>query len=154
MRTGCTEKPACELPDADPPPDEIRQILRDTRTIAVVGISPKTDRDSHKVAAYLIEHGYDVIPVNPGQRRILGRPCFKSLKDIPFPIDLANLFLNPAKVPPVVEQAVEKGVRCIWMQIGVVHNECAGKAVAAGIRVVMDRCIMREHMKLPEGFAA
>jgi predicted CoA-binding protein len=100
------------------------------------------------VAAYLIAHGYEVVPVNPGQREILGKPCFKSLKDIPFPVDMANLFLNPARVPPVVDQAVEAGVRSIWMQIGVVHNECAGKARAAGMRVVMNLCIMREHMKL------
>jgi len=138
----------CELPDCNPPADEIIEILRKCRTIAVVGISPKEARDSNRVAKYLMDQGYEVVPVNPGQREILGKPCFKTLKDIPFPIDMADLFLNPTRVPPVVDQAIEIGVRAIWMQEGVVHNESAQKAGKAGIPVVMNKCIKKEHMKM------
>ena len=139
---------ACELPDFNPPSDEIIEILRKCRTIAVVGISPKESRDSNRVARYLMEQGYEMIPVNPGQREILGKPCFRTLGDIPFPVDMADLFLNPTRVPSVVQQAIDKGVRAIWMQEGVVHNESAQKARKMGIRVVMNKCIKKEHMKM------
>ncbi|MBW1797800.1 MAG: CoA-binding protein [Deltaproteobacteria bacterium] len=138
----------CELPDYNPPSDEIIEILRKCRTIAVVGLSPKESRDSNRVAKYLMDQGYEMVPVNPGQREILGKPCFRTLRDIPFPIDMADLFLNPTRVPPVVDQAIETGVHAIWMQEGVVHNESAQKAGKAGILVVMNKCIMKEHMKM------
>jgi predicted CoA-binding protein len=137
-----------ELPDCNPPSEEIAAILRACRTVAVVGLSPKEERDSHRVARYLMEQGYDIVPVNPGQREILGKPCYKSLKHIPFAIDLADLFLNPVRVPPVVDQAVEIGVKVIWMQLGIVENDAARKAREAGITVVMDRCIKQEHEKM------
>jgi len=145
------ETPAYELPDANPPSETVTELLRTCKTIAVVGISPKPARDSNKVARYLLDHGYEVVPVNPGQREILGRPCFKSLADIPFPVDMADLFLNPSRVSPVVDQAIDIGVRAVWMQIGVIHNEAARRAKAAGIPVVMNLCIMREHMKMAPG---
>jgi len=138
----------CELPNDYPPSEQIRDILRNCKKIAVVGLSPKESRDSNMVARYLIGKGYEVVPVNPGQREILGKPCFKTLQDIPFPVDMANLFLTPSRIPPVVDQAVEKGVRAIWMQLGVVHNESAQKARKAGIQVVMNMCIMKEHQRL------
>jgi predicted CoA-binding protein len=138
----------CELPYYIPPSDEIIELLRKCRTIAVVGISPKESRDSNKVAKYLMDQGYEVVPVNPGQREVLGKPCFRTLRDIPFPIDMADLFLNPTRVPPVVDQAIEIGVHAIWMQEGVVHNEAAQKARKAGIPVVMNKCIKKEHMKM------
>jgi predicted CoA-binding protein len=138
----------CELPDYNPPSDEIIEILRKCRTIAVVGLSPKESRDSNRVAKYLMDQGYEVVPVNPGQREILGKPCFRTLGDIPFPIDMVDLFLNPTRVPPVVDQAIEIGVHAIWMQEGVVHNEAAQKARKAGIPVVMNKCIKKEHMKM------
>ena len=137
-----------ELPDHAGPPEEIEEILRECRKIAVVGLSPKESRDSNKVARYLMEQGYEVIPVNPGQKEILGKTCYKSLADIPFQIDMADLFLNPTRVPQIVDQAIEIGVNTIWMQLGVVHNEAALKAKESGIQVVMDRCIMVEHEKL------
>ena len=87
----------CELPDCNPASAEIIDMLKSCTTIAVVGLSPKAVRDSHRVARYLIEQGYEVIPVNPGQREILGRTCYRTLGDIPFPVDMADLFLNPAK---------------------------------------------------------
>jgi predicted CoA-binding protein len=140
-------KPACEIPEFTPPSEEIIRILQSAKTIAIVGISPKESRDSNSVARYLMEQGYEIIPVNPGQREILGRTCYKTLKDIPFAVDMANLFLNPTRVPQVVEQAIEIGVSFIWMQEGVVHNESAAKAREANIQVVMNMCIMKAHRK-------
>jgi len=137
-----------ELPDHAGPSEEIEEILRECRKIAVVGLSPKESRDSNKVARYLMEQGYEIVPINPGQREILGKTCYGSLKDIPFHVDMADLFLNPTRVPPVVDQAIDMGVQAIWMQLGVVHNEAAQKAEKAGIRVIMNVCIMKEHEKL------
>ena len=139
---------SCELPDKNPPSKEIEEILAQCRTIAVVGLSPKESRDSNRVARYLIQQGYEVIPVNPGQKEILGKTCYRSLLDIPVAVDMADLFVNSARVPPVVDQAIQKGVRVIWMQLGVVHNASARKAKEAGIQVVMNSCIMQEHKRL------
>lgn len=138
----------CELPDSNPPSEEIKDILQKGKTIAIVGISPKESRDSNKVAKYLMSRGYEIVPVNPGQKTILGKTCFRTLGDIPFAIDVADLFLNPKRVPPVVDQAIEMGVPVIWMQEGVVHNEAAQKAREKGIQVVMNKCIKKEHMKM------
>ena len=148
------EHPRCELPACRPSAEEITGILKTCRKIAVVGISPKESRDSHKVARYLIEQGYEVVPVNPGQTEILGRPCYRSLMDIPFEVDMADLFLNSQRVPPVVDQAIERRIPVVWMQIGVVENQAAEKAQRAGLQVVMDRCVMQEHKKLAEGQGA
>ena len=126
---------------------EIIDILQRACKIAVLGISPKESRDSNRVAKYLLEQGYEIVPVNPGQREIMGKVCYRSLTDIPFPVDMANLFVNPTRVPVIVDQAVEKGVPVIWMQEGVIHNEAAQRARHAGIQVVMDLCIMKEHQK-------
>jgi len=139
---------SCELPDGNPPSKEIEEILRECTKIAVVGLSPKESRDSNKVARYLMEQGYEIVPINPGQREILGKTCYRSLKDIPFQVDIADLFLNPTRVPQAVDQAIEIGVNTVWMQLGVIHNEAAEKVKQAGIRVVVDRCIMMEHKKM------
>ena len=138
----------CAIPNFNPPSDEIKKILKKCKRIAIVGISPKEERDSNKVAKYLMGQGYEVVPVNPGQKEILGKKCFKTLKDIPFQVDLADLFLNPSRVPLVVDQIIEKGIPVIWMQLGVVHNESAEKARKFGIQVVMNKCIKIEHMKM------
>ena len=138
----------CEMPDNNPLDEDIAKVLQHSRKIAVVGLSPKEERDSNKVARYLMEQGYEIIPVNPGQKEILGRECFPSLKDIPFPVDVADLFLNPKRIAPVVDQAVEKGVGVIWMQLGIVDNESAEKARQRGITVIMNRCIKQEHERL------
>ena len=105
-------------------------------------------RSSNKVARYLMEQGYEIVPINPGQREILGKTCYRSLKDIPFQVDMADLFLNPTRVPQAVDQAIEIGVNTVWMQLGVIHNEAAEKVRNAGIRVVVNRCIMTEHRKM------
>lgn len=134
--------------DNNPSSDEITKILQTTQKIAVVGLSPKEERDSNKVAKYLLEKGYDIVPVNPGQKEILGKTCYKTLTDIPFPVDVVDLFLNPKRVPPTVDQAIEIGAPILWMQMGVIHNEAAKKAKEAGMTVVMDRCIKDEHERL------
>jgi len=139
-----------ETPDSNPSPDEIREILKESKKIAIVGLSPKEERDSNKVARYLMEQGYEIVPVNPGQQEILGEKCYKSLKEIPFRVDMVDLFLNPVRIPPIVEQAIETGVKVIWMQLGVVHNESAEKAGKAGIQVVMNKCAKIEHNKISE----
>jgi len=138
----------CELPDYNPSSDEIRRILTSCHKIAVVGISPKEERDSNRVAKYLMEHGYEIIPVNPGQKEILGKTCYKTLNDIPRKIDMVDLFLNPARIPTVVDQAIEIGAKVIWMQLGLVHNGSAEKARKAGLQVVMNKCTKQEHEKI------
>jgi predicted CoA-binding protein len=139
---------SCDLPDYNPPSEEIVHTLRDCEKIAMVGLSPKAERDSNMVARYLLQKGFDIVPVNPGQKEILGKKCFRSLRDIPFPVDMANLFLNPERVPAVVDEAIEKKIPVIWMQLGVVHNEAAQKAREAGIQVVMNMCVKIEHERL------
>lgn len=140
-----------ELPEHLPPAEEILHVLQTFRKIAVVGLSPKEERDSHRVARYLLDQGYDVVPVNPGQTEILGRKCYKTLKEIPFQVEVVDLFLNPERVPPVVDQAIRIGASVVWMQLGVVHNEAARKARDAGITVIMNRCIKQEHEKWAGG---
>jgi predicted CoA-binding protein len=141
---------SCEVPAFSSSSEDVLKVLQSARTIAVVGLSPKPDRDSNKVASYLLQNGYEVVPVNPGQREILGRPCYRSLKDIPFAVDVADLFLNPSRVPAVVEEALEKGIKVIWMQLGVINNEAAKTAMDAGATVIMNRCIMAEHRLLAD----
>ena len=135
----------CEIPEIDPPTDEVIAILKSSKKIAVVGLSPKANRDSNRVAQYLIRNGYEVIPVNPGQREVLGRRCYKSLTDIPFEVDLVNLFVNSGRITLIVDQAIDIKVKGIWMQLGIVNNEAARKANEAGIKTVMNKCIMIEH---------
>jgi predicted CoA-binding protein len=135
----------CEVPKFNAQPAEIAAALKTARTIAVVGASPKPEQPSYNIMAYLMHQGYKVIPVNPGQPSVLGEKCYASLTDIPVSVDIANIFLNPSNVPPVVDQAVAKGVQTVWMQSGIVHNEAAAKARKSGILVVMNKCIQVEH---------
>jgi predicted CoA-binding protein len=128
--------------------DLIRRILRESATVAVVGLSPKPERPSHRVARYLMSAGYTVIPVNPGQDEILGQPCYPNLRAVPVQVDLVDIFRNPAAVLPVVEDAIAIGARFIWMQEGIVNHEAAARAEAAGLAVIMDRCTKIEHMNL------
>ncbi|MDR9501458.1 MAG: CoA-binding protein [Desulfurivibrionaceae bacterium] len=127
---------------------QIREILAHTRTIAVVGLSPKENRPSHQVARYLMAAGYVVIPVNPGQSEILGRTCYASLLDIPQPVDLVDIFRRSEEVGEVVAQAVAIKARVIWMQQGIVNQEAAAVAREAGLTVIMDRCLKVDHAAL------
>ena len=126
----------------------IRKVLRESKTIAVVGLSPKPNRPSHQVARYLMEVGYTVIPVNPGQDIILGQTCYSNLRDIPTPVDMVDIFRRQEEVVPIVEDAIGIGARFIWMQQGIVNEEAAEKAEAAGLIVIMDRCTKIDHMNL------
>ncbi|MDP6393854.1 MAG: CoA-binding protein [Desulfobacterales bacterium] len=112
--------------------------LRNTKTIAVVGLSDNPDRDSYRVSCYMQNHGYRIIPVNPTIEETLGERSYPDLKSIPEPIDMVNLFRRSELVPPVVDEAIEVGVKYIWMQDGVINPESAAKAEAAGILVIMD----------------
>ncbi|MDO9567006.1 MAG: CoA-binding protein [Candidatus Desulfaltia sp.] len=126
----------------------IRHILISARTIAVVGLSPKPERDSNKVAVYLKDHGYKVIPVRPAQKEILEEKTYPSLDDIDESIDIINVFRNPAQVMPHAQEALRIKPKLFWMQLGVENPEAAELLAKAGIDIVMNRCIMVEHDRL------
>lgn len=128
--------------------DEIEQILKEFRTIAVVGLSPKADRPSYRVAAYLQAQGYRILPVNPKADEVLGEKSYPSLSAVPVPIDVVDIFRRPEEVPPVVEEAIRVRAKAVWMQEGIVHETAAARARAAGLLVVMDRCMLKEHERL------
>ena len=124
------------------------KILDFSRTIAVVGLSPKPDRPSYKVASYLKEQGYKIIPVDPAEQEIVGEPCYPDLGSIPEPVDVVDVFRRPEEVPPIVEEAIRIGAKAVWMQEGVINEEAANRAREAGLMVVMDKCMRKEHQKL------
>lgn len=126
-------------------PEEIKAILRNYKVVAVVGLSPKPERPSFKVAQYLKEHGYRIVPVNPGQKEILGEKCYPHLSDIPFPVEVVDIFRNVEAIPAIVDEAIAKGARVVWMQEGLAEPASAQKAREAGLRVVMDRCMKKDH---------
>lgn len=127
---------------------EISSLLKEYKTIAVVGLSPKENRPSNQVARYLMEVGYHIIPVNPGQSEIMGKKCYPDLKSIPEPIDIVDIFRKSEDIPPIVESAIEINAKVIWMQQGIVNEEAATLAREAGLTVIMDRCLKVEHMNL------
>ena len=129
-------------------PSAAETILRTWHHVAVVGVSERPERPSHYVAQYLIDMGYEVIPVNPGLARVLDRTCYPDLRSVPGPIDVVDVFRRSELVPPVVAEAIAIGAKAIWMQDGVVHDEAAAQARAAGLTVVMDRCMLRDHRAL------
>jgi predicted CoA-binding protein len=116
----------------------VEEQLSKSKTIAVVGLSPSPQRDSHRVAKYLKEHGYRIIPVNPMIDEVLGEKSYPDLKSVPEPIDMVDIFRRSELVPPVVEEAIEVGAKYVWMQDGVINREAAEKAEKAGLLVVMD----------------
>jgi len=126
----------------------IAELLGQARTIAVVGLSGKRYRPSHGVAEYLQQVGYRVIPVNPEESEILGEKCYPDLDSIPERVDIVDIFRRSEFVPAIVEAAIRIGARGVWMQEGVVHPEAARRAGEAGLAVVMDRCILKEHRSL------
>jgi len=131
--------------------DVIQSLLSSSREIAVIGLSEKPDRDSYQVACYLQAQGYHIIPVNPNVAEILGEKSFASLKEVPGPVDIVNIFRKPEAVPEIVEEAILKGAKAIWMQEGIRHEEAAEKARQAGILVIMDRCLFKEHRRRTGG---
>jgi predicted CoA-binding protein len=126
----------------------LRRILKENRVIAVVGISAHWYRPSYFAAKYMLDHGYRVIPVNPSYEEVLGQRCYPSLLDIPEKVDIVDCFRKSADIPPIADQAIAIGAKVLWMQIGVIHFEAAEKALAAGLEVVMDRCVKIEHARL------
>lgn len=126
--------------------DRLR-ILNKYKNIAMVGLSNNPFRPSHFAAIYMLANGYNIIPVNPAATEILGRKCYPSLRDIPEKVDIVDVFRKPADVPPLVDEAVAIGAKVFWMQLGVINEEAARKAIEAGLEVVMDRCVKIEHAR-------
>ena len=127
---------------------ELAKLLRETKTIAVVGLSSNPMRPSFGVSRFLQRQGYRIIPVNPNETEVLGERAYPSVKEVPEQVDIINIFRRPARVPEIIDDALAKGARCIWMQEGVVNHEAAKKAEDAGMSVVMDRCILKEMARL------
>lgn len=128
--------------------DDIIKILNESKTVALVGISDKPERPSHKVAKYLKEHGYTIIPVNPRLNEVLGEKCYENIGEIEVRIDVVGIFRKPEHIPPIVDSAIKIGAKTIWMQEGIINEEAAHKARVAGLTVIMDRCMLKEHSKL------
>jgi len=133
---------------AHPADEVIREILAHSRRIAVVGCSPDSRRDSYRVARLLIEHGHDVVPVNPNAQEILGRRCYPSLRDVPGTVEMVDVFRRSEYVAGIVDQAIEKGAKIVWTQLGVGDERAAERAQRAGLTVVMDRCPAIEYRRL------
>ncbi len=132
----------------NPGDGSLRQLLQQARRIAVVGLSPKPDRDSHRVARYLQQRGYEVVPVYPREEEILGRKVYRRLQDIPDPVDLVDVFRRSEELPAVAEDAIASGATAVWFQLDCVNEEAARRAQQAGLTVVMDRCLKVEHSRL------
>jgi predicted CoA-binding protein len=125
----------------------INRILDECRTIAVVGLSSNPYRASYGVARYLQQRGYRIIPVNPNEREALGEPAYPSLADVPEKFDLVDIFRRSEEAGKHVDEAIKLGARAVWMQEGVIDRNAAERALSAGLMVVMDRCILKEHMR-------
>lgn len=126
----------------------LRHLLTQQRRIAVVGLSADPTRPSHVASEYLLDHGYAITPVNPKYETVLGLPCYPSLTSIPHPVDVVDLFQRSERVAPFVEDAIAIGAKTVWMQLGVVNHEAASRARAAGLGVIMDRCMKIEHARI------
>jgi predicted CoA-binding protein len=126
---------------------DMQAILEQFKTVAVVGLSPKPDRASHRVAAYLQDAGYRIVPVRPGGGEILGEKVYETLSDIPFPVEIVDVFRKPEAVLPIAEESISIGARVLWLQEGVTNREAEQLCTDAGMEVVSDRCILKEHRK-------
>jgi len=124
------------------------KILNSSQVVAMVGLSPRPDRPSYLVASYLKEQGYRIIPVNPTEKEILGEPCYPSLASIPEMVDVVDIFRRSEEVPAIVEEVIKIGAKAVWMQEGVLNEKAAIRAAKAGLMVVMDKCMGKEHRKL------
>ncbi|WP_457605282.1 CoA-binding protein [Nitratifractor sp.] len=139
----------CEFPRINSNEEEVKRYLQESKNIAVIGASPNPSKDSNMVTIYLIEHGYNVFPVYPKEEEILGRKVYRSLKEIPEPVDMVVVFRKPAAVAPIADACIERGdVKVLWTQKGIVNNEAAEKAREHGIDVVQNMCAMVEHREL------
>ena len=139
----------CEFPSVNSNKQEIQEIFDSVKTIAVLVLSPNESKDSHQVAKYLKEHGFTIIPVYPKEDEILGEKVYRSLLEIPFDVDMVNIFRKPAALNPIADACIEKGnIKVFWSQKGIVNNEAAQKAQDAGMKVVQNMCSMVEHRSL------
>jgi len=141
----------CEMPQTHSNKEEIKEIFNETKTIAIIGCSPKSEKDSNKVAVYLQNAGFKIIPVYPKEDMILGEKVYKSLSDIPsdITIDMVDIFRKPEVIASVVDEAISRGgIKCIWTQLGLVHNAAAKKAQEHGMKVVQSHCTKIEHAHL------
>ncbi len=143
-----TTHDTCEMPDHNPPSDEIKAILTENKSVAIVGLSDKEERDSNKVARYMMDHGYTVIPVNPTKTEILGQTCYPDLASIPQAPDIVDIFRKPDALAAVTDEAIKVGAKVVWMQLGLAHHDSAEKARAAGLKVVQGKCIKIEHQRM------
>ena len=133
--------------NSSPSPDPVADILRDTKTIAVVGLSSNPSRPSFEVAQYLQSAGYRIIPVNPNEREVLGEKAYARLEDVPEPIDIVDVFRRPEDVPPVADSAIAIEAKVLWLQLGIENSAASAKAQAAGLFVIEDACLLVEHKK-------
>ncbi len=139
----------CEFPSVNSNKQEIKEIFDSVKTIAVLGLSPDESKDSNKVAKYLQAAGYTIVPVYPKEETILGEKVYRSLLEIPFDVDMVNIFRKPAALDPIADACIEKGnVKVFWSQKGIVNNAAAQKAENAGMKVVQNFCSMVEHRSL------
>jgi hypothetical protein len=127
---------------------ELKRILESAQVVAMVGLSAKPERDSHRVAKYLQEHGYRIIPVNPAEEEILGERSYPDLEAVPAPVDVVDVFRRPEHVPAIADQAQAIGAKVLWLQKGVRNDEAAERARQAGLTVVQDQCMMQDHKLL------
>jgi predicted CoA-binding protein len=134
-------------------PQQRIEILRKYRRIAMVGLSANPYRPSHFVAIYMKAAGYEIFPVNPREESVLGRVSYRSLSEVPPPVEIVDIFREPAAVPAIVEEAIAVGAKVVWMQFGVIHEKAAERALAAGLEVVMDRCVKIEHARFFGGLS-
>ncbi len=136
----------CEFPTVNSNLEEVKEIFETVKTIAVLGLSPNETKDSHKVAKYLKEAGYKIVPVYPKEDEILGEKVYRSLKEIPFEVDMVDIFRKPAALDAIADVCIERGdVKVFWAQKGIVNNEAAQKAKDAGMKVVQNQCTMVDH---------
>ena len=136
----------CEFPTVNSTSDEVKEIFKNTKTIAIVGLSPNKEKDSNKVARYLQDVGFKIVPIYPKGDEILGQKVYKSLEEIPFKVDMVDIFRKPAVVMDIVKASIKRGdIDCIWAQKGIVNNEACQLALDNGIKAVQNKCTMVEH---------
>ncbi|SFP72081.1 CoA-binding protein [Hydrogenimonas thermophila] len=139
----------CEFPTVNTDLSEIKEIFQEVKTIAVVGLSPDPEKASYRVAKYLQQEGYKIVPVYPKEDEILGEKVYRTLAEIPFPVDMVDVFRKSSAVGPIVEACKSRGdVKVVWLQVGIVNNEAAESAVKSGMKVVQNRCAMVDHRNI------
>lgn len=139
---------AAPVSSPNPPAETVKDLLCNCRVVAVVGLSPDPSRDSHRVAAYMQQRGYRIIPVNPKAASILGEQCYPDLAAIPEPVDVVDVFRASEHTPAIAKEAAAIGAKCLWLQLGVRNEEAASHARGCGLLVVQDKCLKVEHHRL------